>query len=167
MKRKKSYLRAAVKDLLIPYIESRGFQSDKRGAYQPDTYAHLFKRFCRPAGTSLQLLNIQHEKYGRPKFVLNFGSVPPDGVMYYGYHYPQDKTSLAALPVWARLCERRIWGLRWFGYPLIKIPWLRNPSPEDIVQRAIAAFPQVEAWLVDGTKGPNVGVVKLKYKPLL
>jgi hypothetical protein len=48
--------------------------------------------------------------------------------------------------------------MRWFGFPLLKLPILRNPSAEDIVRRAIRLFPQIEAWFHDGTEGPNIRI---------
>lgn len=152
-------LRKAVKELLIPYIYSRGFQDDTRGISKS---ANLFNAFVRWNGNTLELLNVQYDKHGRAKFVLNFGVVPPEGVEYCGYHYGQQDAIVGGLPQQARLYYRRPWC--WFGFPLIRIPLLRNPSAEDIANRAIRLFPQIEAWLKDGVKGPNIGVMSTPGK---
>jgi hypothetical protein len=160
MKSKAQELRSAVEQLLVPYVTSRGFEADTREIYKPDPHRHLFKRFLRKNGDKLELLDIQFEKHGRPKFVLNFGVVPPEGVHYYGHLYTQQNAGVAALPVWGRLCMRRPWGLRWFGFPFVKVPLLRNPSADEVAREAIQTFSQVELWFRDKTRGPNVGLIK-------
>lgn len=158
--KKTQELRDAVKKLLVPHIESCGFAPDTRRVYNPDPFRHLFFRFMRKYGEKLELLEIQFDKYGRPKFVINLGVVPSQGVDYYGYHYAQENAGIAHLPQWARLCTRRFWGRSWFGYPFLRIPLVRNPSAEDIVQEAIRLLPQAEAWLREGIRGPNIALVR-------
>lgn len=157
-------LRQAVERLLIPHIRANGFEHDSREVSKQGVYRHLIKPFLRWRGDNLELLDIQFEKHGWAKFVLNFGVVPPGGVEYYGYHYSQQDASIGGLPRQARLYAGRYWRMRWFGFPLLRIPLLRNPSAESIVRHAIQLFPQVEAWLKDGVKGPNVGVMELSSK---
>jgi len=151
-------LRDAVKRLLIPYILSRGFQEDKREIFKPDPYGHLRRRFMRWNGKTLELLNIQFDKHGWPKFVLNFGIVPPEGVNTPFEYVKQTDADLVHLPVSARLYSSNRYLMRWFGFPLIRVPLIRDPTAEDIVRRAIRLFPQVEAWLREGKVGPNVRV---------
>jgi hypothetical protein len=151
-------LRDAVKKLFIPYILSRGFHEDKRELFKPDPYGHLRRRFMRWNGNKLELLNIQFDKHGRPKFVLNFGVVPPEGVETLFEYVKQIEADVVHLPVTGRLYNSNRYLMRWFGFPLIRIPLIRDPSAEDIVRRAIRLFPQVEAWLREGKVGPNVRV---------
>jgi hypothetical protein len=151
-------LRDAVKRLLLPHIHSRGFQDDIRKLYDPDEYGHLFKRFSRRNGEKLELLNVQFDSRGRARFVFNLGVVPPEGVDYCGYHYAQTAADTGHLPQHARLYAGRPWRMRWFGFPLLKVPLIRNPSVEDIVEHAIRLFPQAEAWLREGVVGPNIRV---------
>lgn len=151
-------LRDAVKRLLIPYILSRGFQEDKREIFKPDPYGHLTRRFMRWDGNKLQLVEIFFDKHGRAKFVIEAGNVPPDGVDTYYGHVNQQSAAIVHLSVSARLYASNRYLMRWFGFPLIRIPLIRDPSAEDIVRRAIRLFPQVEAWLREGKVGPNVRV---------
>ena len=155
---KTQQLRDAVKRLLIPYILSRGFQEDKREIWKHDPYGHQTKRFLRNYAGRLELVEIQFDKHGRAKFMINMGVVPPEGVEYYGCHYTHDEATIGGLPLEARLYSSNRYLMRWFGFPLIRIPLIRDPSAEDIVRRAIRLFPQVEAWLREGKVGPNVRV---------
>lgn len=152
-------LKAAVKSLLVPYILSRGFQEDTRKLGEEAPSGHQSFRFLRWQNNNLELLEIQFDKYRRAAFAIEFGIVPPEGVYYYGYHYPQEKAYVCISLRAARLTPSRICKLKRFALPLLKIPVLRNPSPERVVQRAIELFPQVETWLRQGVKGPNVYVM--------
>jgi len=153
---KSQQLRDAVKRLLIPSIHSRGFQDDKRKLFKPDPYGHQRRRFMRWNGDKLELVDIQFDKHGRAKFVLNLGVVPPEGADNYLGHVKQLDAGIVHLPKNARLYTGNPYLMRWFGFPLLKVPVLRNPSAEDIVQHAIRLFPQAEAWLREGVVGPNV-----------
>lgn len=151
-------LRAVVRDLLLPHIYSRGFQDDTREVFKRKPGGHLRHGFTRWNGETLELLEIQYDRHSRAKFVVNLGIVPPVGIDYCGYHYAQQEADVSiAKP--ARLYAGRSWRMRWFGFPLLRVPLLRNPSAEDIVNVAIRMFPQVEAWLRDGVKGPNIGIM--------
>src|SRR5258708_17704626 len=145
MKSKSEELRDAVKKRLISFILSRGFQEDKRDIYKHDPYGHQTSRFLRWNGDRLELLNIQFDKHGRAKFVLNFGVAPPEGVDDYLGHHAQLGTDISNIPKHARLYAGNPYLMRWFGFPLLKFPVLRNRSSEDVVAHAIMLFPQVEA----------------------
>jgi len=162
MKKSRSQeLRAAVKELLVPHIQSLGFGEDSREIWKQDAYGHLFCKFLRWNGNRMELLNIQFDKHGRAKFVLNFGVVPPDGVEYYGHHCAQQDATVGHLHQQARLYAGNRFTMRWFGFPLLRLPLLRSPTSPDIVHRAIRLFPQVDAWLKDGIVGPNVRVLDI------
>ncbi len=155
---KSQEFRDVVKNRLIPFILSRGFQEDRRELFRPDPYGHQRRRFMRWNGDRLELAEIQFDKHGRPKFTLNLGTVPPEGVDTYFGHVKQLNAGIVHLSKKARLYAGNAYLMRWFGFPFLKIPLIRNPSAEDIVQRAIRLFPQVEGWLRQGTVGPNIRV---------
>ena len=151
-------LRLAVKRLLIPHILAMGFQPDERPIWKDDPYGHQQRRFLRPHEEILELLEIQFDKHGRGAFVINLGSVPRSGVECYGKHYSQETTALMHLQEKARLYASKAWRMRWFGFPLIKVPLIRNPSGERIVEMALELFPQINDWFGSGIVGPNVRV---------
>ncbi len=152
-------MRAAVNGRLIPHILASGFQPDGRPIWEQNQYGHLFRRFLRRHGEKLELLEIQFDKQGRAAFVLNFGAAPPEGVLTYGEHRPQAGTAFMHLPLRARLYAGRALRMRWFGLPWMRIPLLRDPTADQIVEKAIRLFPQIEAWLREGVEGPNVRVL--------
>jgi hypothetical protein len=158
MNSKSQQLRAAVKERLIPHIQASGFQADTRKMWKHDPYRHQTRRFMRWNAKKLELVNIQFDKHGSAKFVFNLGVVPAEGVDYLGHHYTQMDADISALPQNARLYAGNPYVMRWFGFPLLKVPVLRNPSAENIVQHAIRLFPQAEAWLREGIVGPNIRV---------
>lgn len=154
-------LRKAIRDLLIPSILRHGFQQDEREAWKEDSRRFGTLRFLRSRGNSVDFLEIQNDKRGRPKFTLEFGTVPSEGVDYCGYHYSQADASALVATNRARLHPSRVLPLWRFGFPALKVPVLRNPSAADIVKQAIELLPQVEAWLKDNVKGPNISKVDL------
>ena len=157
MSKNSKAMRAAVKNTLVPFLYARGFQDDTRELLKPDSFAHLMKRFMRWKEQKLELVEIQFDKRGRAMFTINFGIAPPEGVDTW-QHIKQLDAGVVHLRIKARLYSGKPWLLQWFGFPMIRIPIVRNPSAEDIVQRVIRIFPQVEAWLRDGVVGPNIGV---------
>jgi Ni,Fe-hydrogenase III small subunit len=50
-----------------------------------------FLPFRRIRSTEAQIVEIQWEKYGNPRFVVNFGRCPKDGVVFRGEHFPVEK----------------------------------------------------------------------------
>jgi hypothetical protein len=151
-------LRDCVKKLLIPFIHSRGFQDDRRELFKPDPSGHQRRRFMRWNRDRLELVEIQFDKHGRAKFVLNLGVVPPEGADNYLGHVNQPDAGIVHLPEHARLYAGNPYLMCWFGFPSLRIPLLRNPSAEDVVGHATKLFPQAEAWLREGIVGPNIRV---------
>lgn len=163
---KANSLKAAAKSLLIPHLSAAGFQPDGRPIWTEDKEPHLTDRFLRWRGGDLDLLEIQYDPCGRGAFALEFGVAPPGGIDYCGYHYDQKDASVY-ITNRARLGPSRINHLRRFGFPLLRIPLLRNPSAETVVRKAIELFPQVEAWLSNGIRGANIALIPIPKKPVL
>jgi hypothetical protein len=162
MKSRAQELHAIVKERLIPHILASGFHPDERPIWKHDPYGHQFRRFLRRLGDRLELLEIQFDKHGRASFVLNFGVVPPTGVANFGKRYSPDETAIMHLPQKARLYAGSAWRMRWFGFPWLRVPFVRNPSGARIVEKAILLFPQIQLWLREGIVGPNVKVTNCR-----
>jgi hypothetical protein len=152
------YLSAAVDEILVPHIYLRGFEDDERDIWKDDKRKHLSIRFLRWRGSDLDLLEIQYDKRHRPKFAVECGVAPSDGIDYCGYHYSQTSSSVH-ITNRVRLHPNRLCPLWRFGFPLIKVPLIRNPSAQDIANQVVRLFPQVEEWLRNGVKGPNMAVI--------
>jgi hypothetical protein len=154
-KRSKSQeLRDAVKNQLVPFIHSRGFEDDTRELFKSDPYSHLRRRFMRWNGDKLELLEIQFDKHGSGKFVFNMGIVPSDGVECYK-HYDQLEVDIVHLSRRPRLYASKYFAL-WFGLSHSKIDFFRERTADRVIDRAMRLFPQVEAWLREGIVGPNI-----------
>ena len=150
-------LRELIKTRLFPYVEARGFARAKRG--HP-----LFTTFRRRVGNKAQVFNVQWDKYGAPRFVVNFGEGPIEGVTLWGRHIPGDELEPQDCPESGRLQRKRGPYLRcWFQTrkPLLEavgtFEW--NYPVATVVDAAMAAFPEVEAWWENRAVGPHVTIL--------
>ncbi|MEQ1517262.1 MAG: hypothetical protein ABL931_12325 [Usitatibacteraceae bacterium] len=73
-------LRREIKSRFVPHVEQDGFRLDEREA-------PTFWIFRRATDNAAQVFSIQWEKYGRPRFRLDFGSCPIEGLTFRGEHF--------------------------------------------------------------------------------
>ena len=147
-------LRDAVKERFFPYAESRRFVREK------SAHPH-FTTFRRIDGHKVRVFNVQWDKYGHPRFVLNFGEGPLSGVILWGKHKAGQELEPQDCPESGRLQRRKGGSLRcWFqlNKPLLDVirtmEW-RYP-PEAVVNELLSAFPELEAWWEHRTVGPHI-----------
>ena len=81
-------MRRAVADAFVPVAEATGFHHDRRP--MPATLT-----FRRTVGGQVQILEIQWEKYGRPRFVLDYGACPAAGFAIDGRVFPPEEAFAA------------------------------------------------------------------------
>jgi hypothetical protein len=115
--------------------------------------AFPFGRMKRARGSELEILEIQFDKRGGARFVVNFGKVPPEGVSLPWGHFGQNEISASGLPNAFRLYSVAMWS-KWFS-----LGWLArnyNARATDVVSRAIALYPEVESWFVSSAVGPHI-----------
>lgn len=147
-------LRRELKQRFFPQLERMGFSVDNSSA--PNT-----TRFRRTVGASVQILEVQWEKYGKPRFVINFGTCPAEGLRVRGETFPADKVMAGWLEESGRLQARRGHSTaKWFSQD---VPWWRRlfafrdlTPPARVVDDLLAAFPEVEAYWERGVVGPHV-----------
>jgi Domain of unknown function (DUF4304) len=90
-------LRREIKRVFDPHLKSKGFSPDLRGA--PN-----FLAYRRIEADQVHVFDIQWEKYGRPRFVVNFGKAPVDGVTdVLGKHIKPEDTLASQAPIQGRL----------------------------------------------------------------
>jgi hypothetical protein len=149
-------LRAALKKRFIPYAEQRGFSVDQ--SHQP-----ISTTFRRRRGDIVHAFDIQWDKGGRPRFVVNCG-------MSSLREIPEEQKESALQEVWpfaadksGRLFRRR--GLllgSWFrlDVPLHKRVFLFRSSydPDAVVDELLELFPELETWWDSGTVGPHMRI---------
>jgi hypothetical protein len=147
-------LRREIKLRFIPHVEQQGFTLDEGNA-------PTFWLFRRAADSTAQMFSIQWEKYGRPRFRLDFGTCPIEGLELAGKRVDWHSMHPHWLPDVASLKPSR-WSLSgsWFRQDrtllrkLIGATALR-PSIE-VVDELLALYPEVEAYWANGTVGKHI-----------
>src|SRR5581483_1942949 len=137
-------LRRALEHVLYPFVLARGFVLDE--SEQP-----VFTTFRREAGATVHIFDIQWDKSGTPRFILNFGEAP---------------AARGARHVWecsTRLTLQRKQGgsmACWFQLrrPLLQQLTARSReyTPDQVAHAVVDAFPEMEAWWASKTRGPHV-----------
>jgi len=148
-------LRREIKRVFVPYVESKDFSSDLRSA--PN-----FLCYRRIEADEVHVCDIQWEKYGRPRFVLNFGKAPADGVVdILGKHVMPEDILPSHAPIRGRLTPHS-GGMTgsWFRQdrPLIErlVTWSRLRPPEQVISQLMTLFAEVEEFWKSGTIGPHM-----------
>lgn len=147
-------LREAVKTIFYPHAESLGFSVDAR--MQPQ-----FVVFRRVDGGTIQVFDIQWDKYHRPRFVLNFSEAPAGGVEFGGKRYTADDICAVHCGSYLRLQRRRGGGGScWFQLrrPVIEqlVSLKRDYPPETVASQVVQRFGEIEDWWRDKSIGPHV-----------
>jgi len=142
---------------LVPALQSRGFvkreaSPQERSSDEMQTAFPLGK-FQRQDGLNLQLVEIQLDKHGAPKFVINFGIAPPGGVTLPWGHFEQSKLNVSSLSNAFRLYKNPRWQ-QWFGGGLI--PFKGSGRLNSAVADATAALQEIDDWFQHGTVGRHV-----------
>ena len=141
-------LRRAVKARFYPFVESRGFLRGKTTS--------LFTVFRRRDGDKLRVFNIQWDKYGAPRFVINFGELPLRNLSV-----TEQEIEIHHCETIGRLKRTKgpyLWNWFQLKKPLLEAisSWQRRYEPEEVVNQVMAVFPEVEAWWSDKIEGRHL-----------
>src|SRR5215470_19180326 len=93
-------LRREIKRRFVPVMTAKGFSLDMRDAPS-------YVGFRRMTGDAVQVCDIQWEKYGRPRFAINFGTCSPGGVICHGEPIRAEDVTASTTPVFGRLVPGR------------------------------------------------------------
>ena len=156
-KKLRQFLVAEVRDQLVGFFAERGFSvvplpddentSDLKAAFP-------LGRLVRPRDGGLDLVEFQFDKRGEPKFVVNFGVVPENGVtLPWGDHLDQDSADASALPDAYRLYSSSV-RKRWFGPSLLS--GSGEAAAERIVRFAAPLMSEVVGWFEARTVGRHM-----------
>src|SRR5690242_2608023 len=110
MLEKREWLLRDIRARLLPLLKQSGF--DVFGGERQKGSVELRRSFPfgfmkRRKGDAVELLEVQIDAHGAPKFVLNFGSTPPGGVdLPWGQHLDEDELTVSALRDAYRLYRR-------------------------------------------------------------
>jgi hypothetical protein len=135
------------------FVHRLSFESEPGGALQFP--------FRRRNPQKHDLIDVQFDKYHRPRFILNFGQVGLDGLIdAYGRYIKVDDVRIYHLVEGGRLNARpRLVLEHWFG---VGPPAVRPvESAADLeIEKLIRLFPQVERWFTTGRIGWNLSILK-------
>src|SRR5712692_10449092 len=81
-KSNRAFLREELSRRFIPYLRSRGFERAKDSAKADGRSTFPFGTFMRTHGTASDIIEIQFDKYSRPKFIINFRKDPPELIRF-------------------------------------------------------------------------------------
>jgi hypothetical protein len=144
-------LRREIKERFTPAMAERGFACDMRKAPQ-------FFTFRRITPDAVQVFDIQWEKYGRPRFVVNFGQCAAAGVVIGGELVAPQDVFPNSTPIWGRLSPGRGGTTgNWFRQdrPLLERigTWSSTRSPAEVMTTLMTLFPELEEFWKNGQTG--------------
>jgi hypothetical protein len=96
-----------IKENLVRVFVDKGFACvplSSKEVHSALKSAFPLGRLKRIRNEKIDIIEFQFDKYGRPKFVINFGVVPEDGVtLPWGAHIDRDEVDASACPEAFRL----------------------------------------------------------------
>jgi hypothetical protein len=153
-------LRRALRDDFEPMAVSRGFKIDRRNL-------PLSTEFRRHVDGQIQIFCIQWDKYGRPRFIVHFGTCPAEGFAVNGTVHAPDDVLPSWLPDAGTLQPRRGTSTRsWFRQDstlfqrLLGKPARRGPS--EVVDELVALFQELENYWARAAIGPHTRLWRQK-----
>lgn len=147
-------LRRALRDTFFPCVEKMGFEIDK--SLQPQ-----FTTFRRITAKSVHVFDVQWDKSGKPRFVINFGEAPAEGVLRYGVPVEARNVEVFDCKPMLRLQRRRGGSMGcWFQLRrpvLLQLLMLqREYTPEEVAREVLAVFPEAEKWWASRAEGRHI-----------
>src|SRR5688500_6578533 len=144
-------LRQQVKSSFVPFMEAKGFIPDTRKS--PN-----FLIFRRTTPDEIHVCDIQWEKYGTPRFIMNVGKCSREDCAIQGHH-PAD-IEVSDTGAYGRLQPRKGLSTRsWFRQdkPFLTRLFKKEKfyPPEKTVEELITLFSEVEAYWQAGIQGPH------------
>lgn len=152
-------IRHAIREEFEPWMVRKGFQMTRK---QGSTSV-IFRKTC---SDKIRLCDIQWDKYGKSRFVMNFGCCSIKGIVTWeGRMIMPEDMYPSWSPVWGRLTDGfLIAGLGWFRLdpPWYKWPWIKacHQSPAVLIARLKERFIEVEEFWETGKNGPHIRIYK-------
>jgi hypothetical protein len=149
-------LRRSIKARFLPFMLEKGFKVDLRDM-------PTFMGFRKITNDRVYVCDIQWEKYGRPRFVLNFGSCGPHGVICHGNEIDPHDVTASSVSSAGRLTARPGPQLScWFRQDrtLLRrvISWSALRNPDEVVAELITRFGEVEEYWSRGLVGRHLRI---------
>jgi len=147
-------LRRELKKRFYPLVAAHGFHIDKSaGPFGVD--------FRRMTADGIDVFDLQWDKYGRPRFVVNFGLCPATGAYHFGEHVLPEKVLAYMGSPSGRLGPGKGAGNHsWFRQDRAffrRVVLRQQPRPAaEVVDELLGVFPELLAWFRDQRPGPHM-----------
>lgn len=126
--------------------------------FTPDVPDGVFYSYRRLRRDFVDLVEVQFNKTNRPKFVVNFGTAPREGIIdAYGRAIATDELRVSHLE-WSGRLYRWPWLIRWFGIGPMFSAGDGGAALERCAARALRLLPKVERWFQTGQRGPYLRI---------
>ncbi len=149
---------------LVSRLRALGFQSV--GLNQSElsdrefVTAHPLGFHRRPSDGGYDLIDIQFDPRGDARFAINAAHVGPDGIrLPWGKIVDMEDAHATDSVSYVRLIDGPVWK-RWFGARLFSKRSLSQA--EEIVDRALEKFAEIEVWFQTGECGRHLEVEEVK-----
>lgn len=114
-----------------------------------------------PFTKSVHVFDVQWDKYGKPRFVVNFGEAPTEGVLRYGVPVEARNVEVFDCKPMLRLQRRRGGSMGcWFQLrrPVLRqlLTFQREYTPEEVVREVLVIFSEAEEWWSSRAKGRHI-----------
>jgi hypothetical protein len=147
-------LRRAIKARFLPFMLEKGFELDLRNM-------PAFMDFRKITSDRVYVCDIQWEKHGAPRFVVNFGTCGPNGVICHGKEIDAHDVTPSSASSFGRLTARPGYSLScWFrqDHSLLRriFSWSRLRRADDVVDELIERFSELEDYWSKGAVGRHI-----------
>jgi hypothetical protein len=150
-------LRREIRKRFFPFMTAKGFETNLRHAPQ-------FFEFRKMVSDAIYLCDIQWDKRGTPRFILNFGKCGKSGAIAFGRLVSPDDVTSAHCSDRGRLHPvpgRTSWTTgNWFRQDRPLLSRLVSRSvlypPEAVVDTLLSLFVEVEAYWENGIIGKHL-----------
>jgi len=151
-KSKRAVLRDELSKRFMPYLRSRGFELSKELAKSNGRSGFPFGTLIRKHETASDIIEIQFDKYSKPKFVINFRKDPPALLK----EVRSESGSLKWAEAEAFRLHPRPNSARWFT--MRTFFGLRSPEScsKEVVDHLMDLFSEVESWFDNGDMGKHL-----------
>ena len=155
-------LRRELKKRFYPFVAEHGFQIDM-------THSPFNIEFRRITAERIDVFDLQWDKYGRPRFVLNFGQCSASGAVHFGEQVPPDRVLSYMGSSSGRLHSEKGFGTRdWFrqDHSFFRRVVLRHqlrPAAR-VVDELLCLFPELEEWFQHQRLGAHMAIVSYPWQ---
>lgn len=155
-------LRRELKKRFYPFVAKHGFQIDT-------THSPFSIDFRRITAEGINVFDLRWEKYGRPRFVVNFGHCSASGVIHFGEEVPPGKVLSYMGSSSGRLQPKKGSGTgSWFRQDrsfFYRVVLRQQPRPAaEVVDELLSLFPELEEWFHHRHLGPHIVIMNYPWQ---